>query len=504
MKDLSHDELGRGGPGRDDPAGDIAPAPLSANPSVPLSTAAWLAVRLTGSSRDALRAAPDAERRAVGLVAFVLVLVFAATGLGWCVALGIARGTYGTEHLPFVVLAGCLVAVIDRAMLRQHWVRRGRLAAAARGFRVPEAGRGAVALVVHWLVRLALSLALSLTTAGFLELGLFAPDISIHLRAETQAANAEVQAEALARHAAAVGRIEAEIARLDTEAAALLELKRAATGAAQTAQMALIAEQDALRARIADLTAQIDCATADRIAEETGTIRCDGSKATAGRDQRFAAADQRVRYLVSERQAAEADLRAVEAALASPPVATAQDVGLARLAAQRAEAMDRLDVLEGDRAARVRADAEADPRHVAMPEGLIVQGEALEEMISVSPWLATRVWLVLASLAILDLAAVIVIALQPVPLTLVVGEVLETETTTQAAIAKATVAVAVAQAEALRARERQAAAEAEVEARLDAHTTRTVTRRHLRAHLIGAFAADPRQDFGGRGTGSTG
>jgi hypothetical protein len=139
-----------------------------------------------------------------------------------------------------------------------------------------------------------------------------------------------------------------------------------------------------------------------------------------------------------------------------------------------------------------------------MPEGLIVQGEALEEMISVSPWLATRVWLVLASLAILDLAAVIVIALQPVPLTQVVGEVLETETTTQAAIAQATAAVASAQAEALRARERQAAAEAEAEARLDAHTTRTATRRHLRAHLIGAFAADSRWDPGGQGAGSTG
>lgn len=458
----------------------------------PVSIGTRFCAWLTGSSLDELGTAPDAERRTVGLAGLVLILIFAACALSWWVALGIARGTYSLQHLPFVALAGLLVGVIDRAMLRQHWVRHGRRGAGQRGFDLPDARGGGVALVIHWLLRLTVSVVLGLTTAGFLELELFGQDITAHLADETQIANSAIYQEAAERHDAAATQVQAELEGLDRQARLLLEQEAVAFTAAQEAAgrqiTALSDERKGLQVRVIQLTEAIDCTTTNRIAEQTGTQRCDGSIATAGNGDRWTAADQLAQNQGQERARAEARIGQIDAALAelgraAPAVSPEVQAALSRLATLRSAAAERLAELAAARDSSILATVQADPRYVVKPDGLIVRGEALERLAESSPWLATRIWLVFGALVIIDLAAVIVIALQPPPLALVISETLASEVAAQEAIARATVATVRARLSALRPREALAAAEAATDEEIAKHDATQTIRRQMKGRL---------------------
>ena len=95
-----------------------------------LSVGTRIAARLTGTSLDELTRAPDDEHKAVRLGGLTLVLISVLATLGWFVALGIARGRYAPENLPFALLAGVIIFAIDRAILRRLWAHAGRRAAA--------------------------------------------------------------------------------------------------------------------------------------------------------------------------------------------------------------------------------------------------------------------------------------------------------------------------------------------------------------------------------------
>ena len=86
-------------------------------------------------------------------------------------------------------------------------------------------------------------------------------------------------------------------------------------------------------------------------------------------------------------------------------------------------------------------------------------------------------------MAILDLAAVIVIALQPAPLSLAVAEVLASETAAHDAIALAELAVGQAKASALKSREALAVEEAARSEHISSLRAELATRRHSDAHF---------------------
>ena len=411
-------------------------------PTQPQPKAARLGVmmrlfaRITGSSFDELGFAPDGERRAMCLAGFAIMLVFLASAIGWWVALGFARGEYAVEHVPLILLAGCLIAVIDRAMLRHSWLRSGKKSAQARGFDIPEGHGGITALAIHWLMRVAVSVILGLTTAGFLELALFENDVDVHLSDENRAVNAAVFADAASRVDASISRVEEEIGQLDDHAAALLasfsERRILEQEAAVVQIHALNEERAILIARTAELTTQIDCMTRTRVAEAAGGLRCDGTEALPGEGPRFEAANELLDHSLAERARAEDRIAAIDADLLrlQQPIeidAAAADGELSHMATRRAVLIDDLNDRHSDRDRAVSAIAEVDERFVPIPEGLIVRGEALEAMASASPWLQTRVWLIFLAIAILDFAAVLVIALQPAPIALVVAEVISSE-----------------------------------------------------------------------------
>lgn len=457
---------------------------------------------ITGSSLDELGFVPDGERRAVGLGGFAILLVFLASAIAWWVALGFARGEYALEHLPFVLLAGCLVAVIDRAMLRHTWQRAGMKAVQARNFEIPEGHGGITALVIHWLMRVAVSLILGLTTAGFLELALFENDVNVHLSDGNRSANAAVFKDAAERVDTAISRVEEEITQIDAQVTTLLadgaEQQAAARDAAVVQIHALDEERAVLTSRITQLTMQIDCMTLTRVAEAAGGLRCDGTEALPGEGPRFEAANELLDHNREERARAEGRLATIDADMLrlQQPVragAAAIDEGLARLASRRAALADDLARQLSDRDRAVSAIGEADERFVQMPEGLIIRGEALEEMADSSTWLETRIWLIFLAIAVLDFAAVLVIALQPAPLALVVSEIIASEVAAYRAIARGQQNVGVERLTALRAVE-----EVRVEtARISKVLSELATAEAVRQHFDGKLAKDLEMAFAG-------
>lgn len=398
-----------------------------------------------------------------------------------------ARGEYSRRHIPFVALAGTLVYIIDRAMVRQHWTRHGKIQAAARGFAVPFANDGFFKLAAHWVMRVVASLVLGLTTAGFMDLALFEHDVTADIADQTRAANEPVLAAAEAAHDATIASIQHEIDALDAQIAAVLgsgHQARAAVDATAQQISGLADDRASLQERIRELDEKIDCLATDKIAEDTGGLRCDNTAATAGRGNRFEAATQLLEYNMQERRKAQTRITEIDAELerlqapAAPmdPAVAARLDALSKLRAEKASAVT---AATAGRGTAVRALAEGDLGFVEQPEGLILRGEALERLSARSPWLATRVWLVFASLTILDLAAVLVLSLLPPPLGLSVGEVLASEEAAHRLIAHYEHTTGTAMIETLGAREATVRAQTEANGRIDNWRTEMATRRQM-------------------------
>ncbi|MCB1329089.1 MAG: DUF4407 domain-containing protein, partial [Maritimibacter sp.] len=344
---------------------------------------------VTGTSREQLGFVPDAEHRTVGLVGLTLLLVLAASAAGWWIALAIARGQAPLRHLPVVLLVGGLVYVVDRAMVRQHWVRYGRIQASVRGFYVPNPHGKWLALVIHWLLRVSVSLVLSLTTAGFVELALFETDIAAYRDGEARAANKPIYDAVQRDVAETTAAMRSDIDRLDAQIDALTRGSAGVVSAAQAAarqQIAdLAAERTEQRTRIATLGQQIDCITRDRIAEKHGGVRCDNSLAVAGEGQRWEMAGEQLDYLRGERDRAEARIGEIDGDLArlqaqTDPVAAADQARLAELTDRRSQAQRVLSAFIAARGATVRDRVTADARFVPVLDGLVLRGEALDAL----------------------------------------------------------------------------------------------------------------------------
>jgi len=452
-----------------------------------LSLGSRVGAWLTGASVDELAHAPDDELKTVRLAGLTLVLISGLAMLGWWLALGIARGAYALENLPIAFLAGVIIFVIDRAMLRRLWAHAGRRAAEQRGFRT-EAGEDWSARLVHLGLRLAVSLVVSLTTASFIELEIFKQDTLTYIAAENRAQNQPLLEATVARIDAGIAERRAEITRLDDEAEAIIaELRRidaVAEGAAVAQVEALIAERASLQQRVMELTRDLACQTQNQVAEDTGQIRCDGVEAVAGTGDRYDFAVEMAEFARAERTAAEARLGQIDAALARlqdraaptgiPP--EAREI-LNQIAAQRAQAMAALDRLLDDRDGTVRDSVEQDFGFVPMPDGLIVRGEAMEALASASPWLQTRIMLVFLTLLVLDLGAILVMTVMPAPRMVVLGEILTAEVAMQRALAEAEQAICQSNQTILEAREMKTKTEDEVDQRITSHRRAMKTRK---------------------------
>lgn len=457
---------------------------------VPLLTRVMSIV--SGTSQDQLRFVPDTERRTVVLVGLTLLLVLSASTLGWWVALQVARGHTSILHLPFVLLAGGLIYVVDRAMVRQHWNRFGKIQAYARGFDVPDAHGSHVALVIHWILRVSVSVVLGLTTAGFVGLALFEGDIAAQMDEQDRTANKPIYEAAQRRYDDTIAAMQTELAQLDTQIAALLQRETtsatAALAAAQEQIAALSAERASLQRRISELETRIDCIATDKIAEETGGVRCNGSRATEGKGNQWEAANQLLGRFQTERVRAQARVAEIDKELTrlQNPPAPANSFGEGRLAfltGLRSERLQALNDFTAERTFAVRSAMEADARFVTRPEGLIERGEALDALAKSSPWLAMRIWLVFGSMTILDLAAVIVLSLLPPPLGLTIAEALASETAAHQIIARHESLAGSAKKDALTAREATVRAEMEADERIGRFRTTINARRHMSAHF---------------------
>lgn len=452
-----------------------------------MSRGSLVAAWLTGASVDELARAPDDEHKAVRLAGLTLLLISALAALGWWVALGIARGGFSLENAPFAFLAGLIIFVIDRAMLRRLWAHAGRRAAAHRGFRT-EGGDAWMVWLMHLGLRVTVSLVVSLTTASFIELEIFKQDTQAFIAEANRAQNRPIFDAAVARVDAAIEEKRAEIARLDAQAATVLsdaqQIDNVAQAAAAAQVEALVAERSGLMQRVAELTQDLACQTQNLVAEDTGQVRCDGVEARAGMGDRYDFAVDMADFARAERAATEVRIRQIDADLArlqqhrdqSGISTQARDV-LNRIAAQRAQAMEEITALRSDRDTAIRASVEQDAGYVPLPDGLIVRGEALQALAGRSTWLRTRILLVFLTLLVLDLGAILVMSVMPAPRVVVCGEVLTAEVAIQQALAEAEQAVCRSQEVILSAREKTAMAEDETDQRMTSHRRAMKTRK---------------------------
>lgn len=459
----------------------------------PPSIMTRFAARLTGTSVDALAEASDDEHKTVRHGGLTLLIISALATLGWFIALGIARGEMSLDNLPPAALAGVIIFAIDRAMLRRLWSRAGHKSAERRGFPT-DAPEGWFGWASHFLLRVAVSLVLSLTTASFIELEVFRTDTEVQIASDNRAQNDPISQAMAERADANILAKRDEIERLDAQAARVLDDASRIDEAGRSARIAqltaLTTERDQLQQQIRELTSQLACETQNRAAEENGQVRCDGLSAVAGTGDRFDFAEEMADFARQERDAATTRVQQIDAALerlqsSEEPGGISTDARdlLNQIAVRRAQVMSDLERLTADREENILAGTLAHPDYVPLPDGLIVRGEALGKLAETSPWLQTRILLVFLTLLVLDMGAILVMSIMPAPKSVVFNEVLSAEVVMREAQAKAEKAIAEASKTIFEAREQTARTEEEADERITRLHTARKTRQAVNARV---------------------
>lgn len=394
----------------------------------PLGFAVRLSSILVGADAGVLEHAPAGERVQVVWSAVSVLLVFIFTAGAWTIGLSVARG-WGFENLTVACLIGAVVMLLDRAMIPQHWGAQGLRLARERGivtFGVGKSG-GRIFRALSVGLRIAGAGVLSFVCASFMDLALYDRDIQSSIAAQNRADNAP-----LVR--AAETRIDGEIVRIETEVAALASerdaiLRRVNMANDRTVQAvdikfeAAVSERAALIAKRDALTADLEAAKQDAHAEEFGGARSDGTLVrVAARGPKYAEARARYEDVVANlttitNQIADLDAR-IDGATNTMPASAADPAAAAQIATLDAKYAALTRELAHLKRARTEAVAEAvkmDPAYVALPQGLIASAAALENLAAQSAWLRTRIFAVMAALALLDLAALGILLLTPAP-----------------------------------------------------------------------------------------
>jgi len=402
---------------------------------------------MTGTSANAFARAPSGERKKVYIASLPLVLVSCLVTYGVGVALDITRGGFAPIHLPACLLAGGLVFALDQSFLRNHWERAGRFALLRRGYQT-EAGSGLWLLSLHIAARIGVSLVVGFAVAGFQNLAIFEQDTNAYIAEQNREHNRPLYEAAAKRVDGVIAEKRAEIARLGGLADAIVNDTRnthIANQAVATQQIqALNKERAELQQHVNGLKKERDRQVHNMSAEETGQARHDGSQTIPGRGRRYAHAANMVNHLNAQISSAETRIGQIDAGLARIPQggapthlpAQAQN-RLNEINTQRTNVMSELDKLLAERDAAVRDSVGNDKDFVPLPEGLIVRGKAIDALASTSPWMQARITSIIAFLLVLDLSALITIAMLPVPMSIAIGEVMETDVVIQQTIAQA-------------------------------------------------------------------
>jgi hypothetical protein len=460
---------------------DLDPPPKAPFPrtgSVQLGLFMLAATFLIGADRDHIAQSPAAERGVVIWSALALFAAFVFGGASWFVALSIARGGNHPEHYAIAALFGFIILCVDRAMIRSHWLAYGEQVAKLRRFSVLEAAspKRIGGDLLRWMFRVVVTVALTFTSAAFLELELFRNDATATMLAENTRQNQQVFEKAEKRSDADIESVAAEIQELDGKAAGLIAAAtRSAAGkqAASLAEVTLLqAEKEALMRQATQLAKAIACAKQDQIAEKYAGIRCDGRIATVAKEgAKFKAASEQLDYLQVEQTSITTRSREIDTRLAKlgsqsslSPVEVQPE--LTALAAQRAGLQAQLSALAAGRDDRMQRYALADPNYVPLSDGLIIRGDALDRMASASPWLATRVWSVWLALMLLDLSAMLVTVMVTPPLVYCLRQFAALEVAAHRIIAASETDLSDAHLTALKARQKRFDAEVD-EARHD-------------------------------------
>lgn len=393
-----------------------------------LGFAVQLSSRLVGADPDVLEYAPEGERVQVVWSAVSVLLVFIFTAGSWTIGLTVARG-WGVANLAVACLIGAVVMLLDRAMIPQHWGAQGLRLARERGivtFGVSKSG-GRLFRALSVGLRIVGAGVLSFVCASFMDLALYDRDIQSSIAAQNRADNATLLREAETRIDGEIGRIETEIAAVASERDAIR--RRVNMTNDRTVQAvdlkfeAAVSERAALLAKRDTLTADLEDAKQDAHAEEFGGVRSDGTKVgVAARGPKYAEARARYEAVVADiatitNQIEDLDARIEGATNSMPavggdPAATAE---IATLDAKYAELTTDLAHLKRVRTEAVAEAVKLDPAYVALPQGLIASAAALENLAAQSTWLRTRIFAVMAALALLDLAALGILLLTPAP-----------------------------------------------------------------------------------------
>ena len=347
---------------------------------------------------------------------------------------------------------------------------------------------------MHLLLRVAVTLIVSLTLASFFDIALFRADTSRYLENETRETNEPLATAAAELIDGLIGAKRDEIDRLDNEAAAILSTAREAMVIEQRAAAArleaLATERAALLATLGEVNRALSCYNQDVVAERLGQARCDGIATVEGRGNAYTFANEMAALKQAERESIEAQIAEIDASLqrleesgSDAALPASVQNALNQIAVERARVDSDLSALIQDRERAIQDSIAADPAYVPLPEGLIAHGEALDDLVAQSAWLALRIKLVFLCMVILDLGAVLVLSMMPAPRTIVLGEYLTAEVRMHQKMATSEQTIADAMEQTLEARARKAAAEHATEERVTRLRSDTRMRQAANDHL---------------------
>lgn len=458
-----------------------------------------LAAFAVGADRAHLARSPDAERGVVVWSSLSLLAAFTFSAASWLVALGIARGNDHPEHYAIAALFGFIIACIDRAMIRTHWLGYGERMGRLRRLSAFQGRRHLRILpaALRWGFRLVITVTLTFSSAAFLELELFRNDADAAMLAANAMSNKPVYEMARKTADLEESRIASDIQRLDQQAAALIASATQSDAGAQAARAAQVAtlqaERETLLQRDSDLARAIYCAKQDQIAERYAVMRCDGQKAAVAKEgAKFKAASEQLDFLLAEQSQVKARSKEVEAGLANlgqssqTPLSGVRDQ-LDRLATERGQLSASLSRLQAQRDSRVSQIAIADPDYVPLTDGLILRGGTLDTLAASSPWLATRIWSVWLALMVLDLSAMLATLMVTPPRVYCLREAAALETEAQWIIADCETALAEATIAAAKARQTRHAAEDEEARKAQMRHTRDLYLGRINRGLASGF-----------------
>jgi len=349
---------------------------------------------LAGVNPMRLAGCPTDDRQATIRVGVAMLVSFLFVTASLTLALSIAFGLTGSGVLFAVPVAALLAGayiLVDHALVQSDWYQSGLRAARHRGFQ-PDGPR--LPGILHRLLlacfRLLLSGVLAYLAATFVEIAVFSKDIERQRLDNHRAANAAVYAAASAQTAAQIAQRDAELGAIAEARAAALVRQAEASRTLDAIIRSGTASRDA---RIALLQTEFDRQQADiarrrgdAIAEQFGRREAPHHTGVAGQRAQYQAAIAFAAQAEARAALIQAEIDQLRAAEIPGRRELASTLEQARLdldqaAQRRQQVVAEQERLITNRPAIVRAAAEADPRFVALQDGIFERLSVLDQLL---------------------------------------------------------------------------------------------------------------------------